>query len=132
MASTVWSGSKTFTVASGTETLVAVPVPHRARIRSYSLVQTTGANNGATAKLLTSQQTTTPNSALPESSFLLDTITIPNNAASVANNNTSLAYVNRDGTPTSPQRFLYLRITPAGSGNKAFVFSVTVETLNNL
>lgn len=132
MASTVWSGSKTFSATSGSETLVAVPVPHRARIRSYSLVQTSGANVGATAKLLTSKQAVAPNSALPESSFLLDTITISSGVASASSNNTSLAYVNRDGTPTSPQRFLYLRITPAGSGSKDFVFSITVETLNNL
>lgn len=132
MASTVWSGVKTFSAVSGSETLIAVPAPHRARIRSYNLVQTSGTNDGATVKLLTSKQTTTPNSALPESTFLLDTISLPNGQAVVANNNTSLAYMNRDGTPTSPQRFLYLKITPAGSGSKDFVFSVTVETLNNL
>lgn len=132
MASTVWSGSKTFSATSGTETLVAVPVPHRARIRAYSLVQTSGSNNGATAKLLTSKQDVTPNSDLPESSFLLETLTIANNTASVSDNNTSLAYVNRDGTPTTPQRFLYLRVTPAGSGAKDFVFSLTVEMLNTL
>lgn len=132
MSSTVWSGSKSFTAASGTSTLVAVDVPHRAVIRSYNLVQTSGANNGATALLLSSNRATEPNSNMPEASFLVETITLPNSAANVAVTNTSLAYVNRDGTPTSPQRKLYLKVTPAGSGAKDFVFSLTVETLNNL
>jgi len=132
MSSTVWSGSKQFTANSGTGTLVGIDVPHRAVIRSYNLVQTSGANNGATALLLSSNRAEEPNSLLPEASFLVETITLPNAAANVAVNNTSLAYVNRDGTPTSPQRKLYLKITPSGTGEKTFVFSLTVETLNNL
>lgn len=132
MSSTVWSGSKEFTATGGESTVAAIDVPHRAVIRSYNLVQTSGANNGATALLLSSNRATPPNSTLPENSFLVETITLPNSAANVAVTNTSLAYVNRDGTPTSPQRKLYLKITPAGAGAKTFVFSLTVETLNNL
>lgn len=132
MSSTVWSGSKEFSATGGSATVAAIDVPHRAVIRSYNLVQTSGANNGATALLLSSNRATEPNSNLPEASFLVETITLPNSAANVAVTNTSLAYVNRDGTPTSPQRKLYLKVTPGGSGAKTFVFSLTVETLNNL
>lgn len=132
MSSTVWSGSKEFTAPSGAATLVAIDVPHRAVIRAYNLVQKSGANNGATALLLSSNRADAPNNALPEESFLVESITLPNAASNVAVTNTSLAYLNRDGTPTSPQRKLYLKITPGGTGVKGFVFSVTVETLNNL
>lgn len=132
MSSTVWSGNKSFTATGGQATIVSIDVPHRAVIRSYNLVQTSGTNSGATALLLSSSRETLPNSELPEASFLVETITLPNAAANVAVVNTSLAYVNRDGTPTSPQRKLYLKITPGGSGAKNFVFSLTVETLNNL
>lgn len=132
MSSTVWSGSKTFSATGGESTVVAIDVPHRAVIRSYNLVQTSGATVGATALLLSSNRETAPNSDLPESSFLVETITLPNSASNVAVTNTSLAYLNRDGTPTSPQRKLYLKVTPGGSGAKNFVFSLTVETLNNL
>jgi hypothetical protein len=127
MSSTVWSGSKDFSANGGEATLVAVDVPHRAVIRSYNLVQTSG-----DALLLSSSREKEPNSGLPEASFLVETITLPNAASNVAVTNTSLAYLNRDGTPTSPQRKLYLKVTPGGSGAKNFVFSLTVETPNLL
>ena len=127
MASTIWSGETAFTATSGTETVVALKVPHRGILRGYSLTQTSGTNAGAGAALYTSNQTTTPNSDLPAEAFHILDITLPA-AAKVDNHALTVAYVNRDGTPTNPQRFLYLKITPAGSGAKNFVFAVTVET----
>lgn len=128
MASAIWSGTKTFSAASGEETLVAVPMPHRGILRGYSLVQTSGANAGAAAALYTSKQDATPNSDLPAETFRVVTLTIPASQAQVSDADTAIAYLNRDGTPTNAQRYLYLRITPAGTGSKNFVLSVTVET----
>jgi hypothetical protein len=128
MASTIWAGEKTFSATSGEESLVAVPMPHRGILRGYSLTQTSGTNAGFTAALYTSNQATTPNSTLPAEAFHVVDITAANTVSKVDNHNTSLSYINRDGTPTNPQRYLYLRITPAGSGAKNFVLSVTVET----
>lgn len=126
MAGTIWSGTTSFSATSGSESVVAIPVPHRAILRGYSLSQTSGANAGAAAALFTSKQDTAPNSALPAEAFHILDITLPA-AAKVDNHALDIAYVNRDGTPTNPQRYLYLKITPAGSGEKNFVFSITVE-----
>ena len=127
MASTIWSGETSFAATSGSETVVALKVPHRGIIRGFSLTQTSGANAGAAASLYTSNQETAPNSELPAEAFHVLDITLTA-AAKVDNHSLNVAYVNRDGTPTNPQRYLYLKITPAGSGAKNFVFSVTVET----
>ena len=127
MASTIWSGETTFSATAGGETAVTLNVPHRGIIRGYSLSQTSGANAGAAAALYTSNQATAPNSELPAAAFHILDITLPA-AAKIDNHSISVAYVNRDGTPTNGKRYLYLKITPAGEGAKNFVFSITVET----
>jgi hypothetical protein len=127
MASTIWSGETTFSAVSGSDSVVRLNVPHRGIIRGYSLTQTTGTNAGATAGLYTSNQETSPNRELPAEAFHVLDITLPA-AAKVDNHSLNVAYVNRDGSPTNAQRYLYLKITPTGSGTKTFVFSVTVET----
>jgi hypothetical protein len=110
-------------------------MPHRGTLRGYSLVQITGANNKFEADLYSSNQETAPNSELPDEAFhvlsladFADVVSDPDVVAIAENNSVSVSYLNRDGTPTLPQRFLYLRITPNGSGNKNFVLTVTVET----
>jgi len=103
-------------------------MPHRGILKRATLAQASGTNAGFTADLYTSKQDTEPNSTLPASVFHLATFTAANNVAVSENNDLSLSYLNRDGTPTNPQRYLYLKITPAGSGAKNFVLSVTVDT----
>jgi hypothetical protein len=125
MATPIWSGETTFTATGGAETVVRLNVPHRGYIRGYSLTQTSGANAGAAASLYTSKQDTAPNSTLPAEAFHVLDITLPA-AAKVDNHDLEIAYVNRDGTPTLPQRYLYLKITPAGTGAKTFVFAITI------
>jgi hypothetical protein len=135
MASTIWSGTTTFTAPSGAETVVPVKMPHRGILRGYSLVQTTGADNKFEADLYSSKRDTTPNSALPAEAFhvlsladFADVVADPDVVAIAANSNVNVAYLNRDGSPSNPQRFLYLWIKPNGSGSKNFVLTVTVET----
>lgn len=135
MASTIWSGTTTFTAPSGSETVVPVKMPHRAILRGYALVQTTGADNKFEADLYSSKQDTAPNSNLPAEAFhvlsladFADVVSDPDVVAIAENSNVNVAYINRDGSPSNAQRFLYLRITPNGSGNKNFVLTVTVET----
>jgi len=122
MASTIWSGSKAFTAPSAAETVVPVPMPHRGILRGYSLVQLTGAAVGFTADLYSSSRATEPNASLPAAAFHVLSL------ADAEDTNVNVAYMNRDGSPSVAQRFLYLHITPAGSGSKNFVLSVTVET----
>lgn len=135
MASTIWSGTKTFTVNSGEESIISVPMPHRGILRGYSLVQLTGTDDNFTADLYTSNQENAPNNTLPAEAFHLlslsdvaETITDPDVVAIAENNSLDVAYLNRDGSPSNPQRFLYLWITPGGTGAKNFAITVTVET----
>lgn len=135
MASTIWSGSKSFSATSGQETVVPIPMPHRGILRGYSLVQLTGADDEFEADLYSSNQQTEPNASLPAEAFhvlslsnIADVVTDPDVVAIAENTSVNVAYQNRDGGPTLPQRFLYLWIKPNGSGAKNFVLSVTVET----
>jgi hypothetical protein len=135
MASTIWSGTKTFTATSGEETVVPMPMPHRGILRGYSLVQSTGAKAGFTADLYSSNQETEPNASLPAESFhvlslsdFADVVADPDVVDIAENTNTNVAYMNRDGSPSNAQRFLYLWIKPAGTGSKNFALTVTVET----
>jgi hypothetical protein len=110
-------------------------MPHRGILRGYSLVQTTGGDDKFNADLYSSNQETAPNASLPAEAFhvlsladFADVLTDPDVVAIAENSSINVAYLNRDGGPTLPQRFLYLRIKPNGSGDKNFVLSVTVET----
>lgn len=135
MASTIWSGTKAFSANSGTDTIIPIPMPHRGILRGYTLVQRTGAKAGFAADLYSSNQQTEPNASLPAESFhvlslsdFADVVADPDVVDIAENNNVNVAYLNRDGTPTNAQRFLYLWIKPNGSGSKDFALTVTVET----
>lgn len=135
MSSTIWSGTKAFSAASGQETVVPIPMPHRGILRGYTLVQRTGAKAGFEADLYSSNQEKEPNASLPAESFhvvslsdFADVVVDPDVVDIAENNSINVAYLNRDGNPTSPQRYLYLWIKPAGSGSKDFALTVTVET----
>jgi hypothetical protein len=135
MSSTIWSGTKAFTAPSGAETVIPIPMPHRGILRGYTLVQRTGGNNGFEADLYASNQETEPNASLPAESFhvlsladFADVVADPDVVAIAENSSVNVAYLNRDGSPTNPQRYLYLWIKPNGSGDKNFALTVTVET----
>lgn len=121
MPSTIWSGSKTFTVPSGSKTVVAIPAPARGTLRGYTLLQSSGAAAGFTADLYTSDKT-------PENVYHLLAISAAASATTAENTALDIAYQNRNGTPSLHERLLYLKITPAGSGDKTFTLSVTVAT----
>lgn len=116
MASTIWTGKKEFSAPGGSETVVAIPAPARGILRGYNLAQLSGANVSATANLYTS------NTKTPAALYHLVALT------AAEDNDLNLAYHNQDGTPSVHQRYLYLKITPGGTGAKTFALSVTVET----
>jgi hypothetical protein len=131
----IWSGTTQFSATSGSEAVVAISVPHRGILRGYSLAQLNGGNNKFDADLYSSNQETTPNSNLPAEAFhvlslsdFADVVSDPDVVAIAENTSVNVAYTNRDGSPTLPQRFLYLHITPNGTGEKNFVLNVTIET----
>jgi uncharacterized iron-regulated membrane protein len=121
MPSTIWSGSKTFTVPSATETVVAISAPARGTLRGYTLVQSAGTAAGFTAALYTSDK-------VPDDVYHLLTATAAASATVAENTALDIAYQNRNGTPSLHERLLYLKITPAGTGDKTFTMSVTVAT----
>lgn len=135
MASVIWSGTKAFSANSGTETVVPIPMPHRGILRGYTLVQRNGAKAGFEADLYASNQETEPNASLPAESFhvlslsdFADVVADPDVVDIAENTSVNVAYLNRDGSPSNPQRFLYLWIKPGGTGSKNFALTVTVET----
>lgn len=128
MSNIIWSGETVFSATGGQQTVVTVKVPHRGTIKGYSLSQTSGATAGASGALYTSKQDTAPNSALPAEAFHVLDVTLASGAQKVDDHKTDISYINRDGTPTNPQRYLYLKLTPAGTGAKNFVFSITIDT----
>jgi hypothetical protein len=135
MAGTIWAGTKAFSATSGSETVVPIPMPHRGILRGYTIVQRTGAKDGFEAALYASNQEKEPNASLPAESFhvlnladFADVIVDPDVVDIAENTNVNVAYLNRDGSPSNPQRFLYLWISPAGAGSKDFALTVTVET----
>lgn len=123
--STVWSGSTSFTSAgAGAEEEFVVRVPHRGVLRGYNFSAADGGATGNfTAALYTSNQEEEPNASLPANAFKI----LSFDQTALINNSLDVSYVNRDGTPTNPQRYLYLRVTRSG-GSKAFVFTVTIDT----
>jgi hypothetical protein len=98
-------------------------MPHRGVLKGYSLVEASGGATGNfTATLYSSKQDKAPNSELPADTFKV----LAFDQTTPFTNNLDVSYLNRDGTPTNPQRYLYLKVTP--SATKTFVFSVTVDT----
>jgi hypothetical protein len=128
MPSTIWSGSKTFTAASGSETVVSVPAPARGVLRGYTLVQSSGAATGFEADLYTSDKTPEEVYHLLSLSDNAEVVTDSDVVAIAENNVVDIAYQNRNGTPSLHERLLYLKITPTGSGTKTFTISLTVAT----
>lgn len=125
MPSTVWSGSKSFTVTAGSASVIDIPMPHRGILKGYSLVAADGGATGNfTATLYTSKRADAPNNTLPEAAFKL----LSFDQSTPADEDLNLSYLNRDGKPSTPVRYLYLKINPAGTGTKNYVFSFTVDT----
>lgn len=123
MPSTVWSGSVSFTANADEATTVAVPMPHRGVLKGYSLAEAGGGATGNfTATLYSSKQDKAPNNTLPADTFKV----ISFDQATPFKNDLDVSYLNRDGSPSNPQRYLYLKITAAAT--KALVFTVTVDT----
>lgn len=134
MASVIWSGTKAFSANSGSETVIPIPMPHRGILSGYTLVQRNGAKAGFEADLYSSNQETEPNASLPAESFhvlslsdFADVVADPDVVDIAENTSVKVAYLNRDGSPSVPQRYLYLWIKPAGTGSKNFALTVTVE-----
>lgn len=119
----IWSGFVNFAATGTGTTVVQVPAPPRGILRGYRLVL----NNGAalpnfTAKLYTSDPAN-PASGNPKALFEILSFT----QTTASDDDVDVSYLNKDGTPSLPQRLLYLEITPADTTARDYVFSVTVR-----
>jgi hypothetical protein len=128
MAGKIWTAAQTFSAESGKESVITLKAPYRGILRGYRLAQTNGLLRGAAASLYTSNQETEPNSTLPAEKFRVLSVELAVGAAKIENHFSRISYANSDGTEEAPQRLLYLKIMPYGSGPKSFTFSATVET----
>jgi hypothetical protein len=136
MPNNVWSGSLDFEVPDGEETIVVIPAPVRGSLRGYTLIQTSGTEEGFEAALYT-------NDVEPEEIYhLVDLVASAENTtdddvvAIVESTVLDLPYINRKTTTANPVRALYLKITPLGEGsaslsNKGFTLSITVESVRH-
>jgi hypothetical protein len=138
MASTIWTGETTFTLASGSSTTITLKVPHRGIIRGYCLTQTSGPLTGTTGAIYTRGDTGGGGfpggggDGLSISAFhLIDIEPLAADATRIDDHSLNVAYLNRDvgASPTNPKRFLYLQIAKNGGvGDCDYVFSITIET----
>lgn len=121
MGSNIWTGTKTFAGTAGQAAIIEVPAPHMGELRGCVLTQTAGTNSGFTAKLYT---TSAASPTYPLSHYLIKDVSAA--GAEFAAYDLNIAYMNRDGDPTNRPGYVYLRITPAASGN--FALTLTVGT----
>lgn len=120
----IWTGYVNFSATGTSPSVIAIPAPHRGILRGYRLILDNGnALPNLTAKLYTSN----PDSpAGGENKSLFEVLSF--NQAAAADDTVDISYLNKDGTPSLPQRFLYLEITPGDTTARNYVFSVTVRS----
>ena len=121
---TIWTGYINFPATGTAPTVIQVPAPHRGILRGYHLVLDDGsALPNFSAKLYTSNPAS-PAGGNPKSLYEI----LSFNQSAAADDNTDISFLNKDGTPSLPQRLLYLEITPADTTPRTYVFSVTVRS----
>lgn len=135
----------------GDEVRVELRVPHRGVIRGIRFEQVTGVDAACAFELYNSRKAAPAGPVLSSSSGasfpaagLSESLTEAEEGARAAysvfgektmSSGTPFAeydvgymYSNRDGTPTNPQRKLYLALRPAGTGFKQYALTLIIET----
>lgn len=135
----------------GEEVRVELRVPHRGIIRGVRFEQVTGVDAACEFELYNSRKAAPSSPALSSSSGasfpaegLSESLTEATEGARAAysvfgaknmSSGTPFAeydvnymYTNRDGTPTNPQRKLYLALRAGGAGFKQYAITLIIET----
>lgn len=134
MAGTIWTGEKTFIVSGSETVLIPVPAPHRGILRGYRIIQTSGPDGGMAYSIFTSKKVADFDPDSPASDGLRKQLELVQGSVAamgdgIGDPDLNLAYINRDGTPTNPQRFLYVEVTPALPENtREYSITITIET----
>lgn len=129
------SGPHIIEVEGGQETCIQLRTPHRGRIVAIKMEQLAGADVACDFELFTSIKACPPGNSLSSES-LSESVEGPRSAYSVFGTKQMIAgtpvheneheyyFTNQDGTPTNPQRHLYLAMRPEGSGIKQFALTM--------
>jgi hypothetical protein len=121
--------------SSAVDSYHTIPFPHRGQITKLLAVQSSGNAEGFAVELYNSADAVPEGGSASSSAgdgrardnFVIIPEVTAGGGATTLHEAGSYNYSNRDGSPTNPQRFLYLRITPEGTGDKDFTVTLTVD-----
>lgn len=120
--------------AAGDDSFHEIAFPHRGELTKLIVVQVEGDLDGFEAELFNSLEVLPGSSSSSASGDHSNTayVIVPTEVAGVGASEITITdqkfpYVNRDGTPTNPQRKLYLRVKPEGAGDKKFCVTLGVD-----
>ena len=123
----------------GEERHVELRVPHRGVIRGIRFEQIAGVDAACDFELYNSRRAA-PTDQSGSSESLAEAVDGSRAAYSVfgeksmasgtpsADYDANYMYSNRDGTPTNPQRKLYLALRAGGTGSKQYAITLIIET----
>jgi hypothetical protein len=139
--STTWQyGPKQFEVPAGQNTVVRLDVPHRGRIKSINLVDTTGAAAGVFEiydservvlvfddDLASSLSLSSEANEFPPAVFSV-TGELAIAGGAYVDKAVDIDYVNSDGTPTNNKRRLWMRINTNSAG--PFILKMVIDPVD--
>lgn len=111
---------------SGVRSVHKLAFPHRGVLRRFAVVQQSGNLDGFTAALYNSNKVSEVADAHQYN--IIPAESVPAGEAVLALHGLQHGYVNQDGTPSLPQRWLYLELTVNGSGTKEFDVTLAQES----
>lgn len=124
----------TLEVEAGEESFHRIGYPHRGELKRFVVTQIEGSAVGFDVDLHSSKDVIPPGSSSSASGSGTggpgNVVIATQTAAPGADINLQdqkISYFNADGTPTNPQRYLYLRIEPTGSGTVKFDVTIASE-----
>lgn len=131
------AGPFEFSAPGGEETVVELRVPWRGIINTVRLNQVSGVEVDAAFRLYQSRCAANPGGSCGSEELPSDPDSYSVFGEKERTANTPFAefeknypFVNKDGTPSNPQRRLYLSIEPEGSGDKEWSLSMEIDTSN--
>ncbi len=123
------------TAPSGEDSFHELRYPHRGVITSLTVKQVDGTKSGYEFDLYRSQQVLpevegSSSSAVtpavdPALFEIVPTQTVAPAGDTIQLTNVEYPYQNADGSPSNPQRRLYVRLKPSGTGTKTFQIAIT-------
>lgn len=133
------SGPHILEVVGGEARCIQIKTPHRGIIKSVKFEQVAGNAAACTFEVFTSAKACPPGSS-QSSESLSEGVEGPRSAYSIFGQKAMSAgsafeeyekdyyFTNKDGTPTNPQRKLYVELIPDGSDPVVYALTLEMET----